>query len=114
MRRFLPILIIILFTAIHSQGQSLRNYPGTDAADPIIKFYPNPATTYISFDLQKGSEKGLAVQVYSFLGKKMYEGKNLGEKTTINLSDFNRGIYIYHLIDPNGKIIVSGKFQVSK
>ena len=114
MRRILPILFIILFTAISSQGQSLRNNPGTDGTDPIIKFYPNPATTYISFDLQKSAQKVMSVQVYNFLGKKMYEGKNLGEKTTINLSDYNRGIYIYHLIDQNGKIIESGKFQVSK
>jgi hypothetical protein len=92
----------------------LRNDPAVNVTDPIIKFYPNPATSYISFDLEKNAPKGLSVQVYNFLGKKMYEGKNLSEKTTINLSDYNRGIYIYHLIDQNGKIIVSGKFQVSK
>ena len=34
-------------------------------------------------------------------------------KITINLSDFNRGVYIYHVVDPNGKILESGKFQVS-
>jgi hypothetical protein len=108
LRRILPIISIILFSAICSQGQSLG------ANDPIVKFYPNPATTYISFDLQKSAQRSMTVQVYNLLGKKMYEGRNLPEKTTINLADYTRGVYIYHLLDQAGKVIESGKFQVSK
>jgi len=77
--------------------------------------YPNPATSYITFDLQKNYKQGYSIQVFNgILGKKMYEANNLQEKTTLTLNDFNRGIYIYHLIDPNGKIVESGKFQVSR
>jgi hypothetical protein len=114
LRRILTILSIILLTTIHSQGQSAKNTPATDAADRIIRLYPNPATSYITFDLNKATEKGLSIQVFSFLGKKMYETQNLGDKTTIDLSEFNRGVYIYHLRDVSGRIIESGKFQVSK
>ena len=57
----------------------------------------------------------MAIQVYNgLLGKKMYETQNLPEKLTIDLNDFNRGMYIYHLVDATGKIIESGKFQVSR
>ncbi len=66
------------------------------------------------FDLQKGFEKGLTIQIYSFLGKKMYESPGLTLKQSIDLSDFNRGIYMYHLVDATGKVVKSGKFQVSK
>lgn len=83
-------------------------------ATPIIRFYPNPATSFVTFDFQKGFEKGFSIQVFSFLGKKMYEATNVGAKTTINLSDYNRGIYIYQLFDPSGKLVESGKFQVSR
>jgi hypothetical protein len=114
LRRILTILSIILLTTIQSQGQSSRNTPATDVADRIIRLYPNPARDYITLDLQKGYEKGLSIQVFSFLGKKMYETQNLAEKTTIDLADYNRGVYIYHLRDQSGKIIESGKFQVSK
>ena len=114
MRRILPILSFILLIAIQSQGQSARSTPATVAADRIIKLYPNPATTYITFDLQKGFEKGLSIQVYSFLGKKMFESQNISSKVTLNLADFIRGLYMYHLIDYTGKIIESGKFQVTK
>jgi hypothetical protein len=100
--------------AIQSQGQTARSVPASVAVDRIIKLYPNPATTYITFDLQKGYEKGYSIQVYSFLGKKMYEGQNIPAIVTLDLAEFNRGLYMYHLIDASGKVIESGKFQVSK
>jgi len=113
LKKILLILSIILLTAFYSEAQSAR----TSLIDPgqkALKIYPNPATSYITFDFDKTPEKGYSIQIYSFLGKKMYENQNLTSKTTVNLSDFNRGVYIYHLIDRSGKIIESGKFQVSK
>lgn len=112
MKRILPIASIILLTAIHSQGQ-LRTLP-QDAADRVVKFFPNPATSFITFDLQKGNEKGYDMQVFNFLGKVVYEQKNIPSRTTINLNDYNRGVYIYQLRGRDGKIVESGKFQVSK
>ena len=112
MKKLLPIVSIILLTAIQSRGQS-RTLP-QDVADRIVKFYPNPATSFITFDLQKSTEKGYDIQVYNFLGKVVYEQKNISPRTTINLNDYNRGVYIYQLRERDGKIIESGKFQVSK
>ena len=112
LKRILPIVSIILLTAIHSQGQS-RTLP-QDAADRVVKFYPNPATSFVTFDLQKRNEKGYDIQVFNFLGQVVYEQKNIPSKTTINLTDYNRGVYIYQLRERDGKIIESGKFQVSK
>lgn len=114
MRRILPILSFILLIAMQSQAQSSRISPVSETNDRIIKLYPNPATTYITFDLQKGYEKGMSIQIYSFLGKKMYDVPNAAQRTTINLSDFNRGLYMYHLLDATGKVVESGKFQVTK
>ncbi|HMK27115.1 MAG TPA: T9SS type A sorting domain-containing protein [Chitinophagaceae bacterium] len=114
MRRILPILSFILLIAIQSQAQTTRSIPASVSSDRIIKLYPNPATTNITFDLQKGYEKGLSIQVYSFLGKKMYENQSVPSKITLDLSEYNRGLYMYHLIDISGKVIESGKFQVTK
>jgi len=99
---------------MHSQGQASRSNPNAEGTDHIVKFYPNPATAYITFDLQKGFEKGLSIQIYNFLGKKMFETQNVNERTTIDLAEYNRGVYIYHIRTQNGKIVESGKFQVSK
>ena len=114
MSKILLILSFILLSAIQSQGQSAERRPVSDAVDPIVKLYPNPATSYVTFDLQKNFQKGLSIQLYSFLGKKMHESPAVNEKTTIDLSDFTRGVYIYHLRDQSGKIIEQGKFQVTK
>lgn len=114
MKKTLLILSTILFTTICTQAQVSRNSPIPDAAKVVLKVYPNPATSYITFDFQKGFEKEYLIQVYNFLGKKMFESQELTEKTTLNLSDYNRGVYIFHLLDRSGKLIESGKFQVSK
>ena len=44
----------------------------------------------------------------------MLELNNLGARTTVNLSDYGRGVYIYQLRDKTGRIVESGKFQVSR
>ncbi len=114
MKRLLPILFLLALTSLHVQAQTGRTNPGTEA-DRIVKLYPNPATSYITFDLQANFKKGLSVQIYNgVLGKKMYESQIIQEKFTLTLNDYTRGIYIYHLVDASGKIIESGKFQVSR
>ncbi len=80
----------------------------------ILKFYPNPATTFITFDFQKGFDKVYSIQMYSLIGRKMLEHSNFTDHSTINLSEFNRGVYIYKLFDKSGKLVETGKFQVSK
>ena len=110
MTRILLIVSIILLT-IHSNGQARMSLP-TDGT--IVHLFPNPATSAITFDLNKGADKGYTLLIYSFLGKKMYEAANFSQRTTITLSDFTRGVYIYQVHDRSGKMVESGKFQVSK
>ena len=112
MKKILLISSIILLTATYSQGQSRS--PLSDGNGSIVRFYPNPATSNITFDFQKNLEKGHTIQLYNFLGKKVFEATNLNQRTSINLSDYTRGVYIYQLFDKTGKLIESGKFQVSK
>ena len=113
LKRILIILSFILLAGITVSAQVARVSPRTETSDKV-KLYPNPATTYITFELQTGFQKGMSIQIYHMLGRKMYESQNISEKTTINLGDYNRGVYVYHLRDQSGKLIESGKFQVSK
>ena len=112
-KRFLPIISFILLTAINSKGQSNRE-PSPDAVQRIMKFYPNPATTFIKAEFQKNFNAGYTLQIINFIGKQVYEAKNVNSSTTLDLSSYTRGVYIYQLKDPLGKVIESGKFQVSK
>jgi hypothetical protein len=113
LKKLLLIVSLIVFT-FHSQAQTNKDVLRPGENSPILKFYPNPATAVVNFDFQKSFDKGFSIQVFNFLGRKMFESLNLNQRTTINLSDYTRGVYIYQLRDKTGRIVESGKFQVSK
>jgi hypothetical protein len=113
LKRFLLIVSIILLTITHSEAQTKANF-NVGGQGSYLRFYPNPATTVITFDFQKAYDKGYSIQIYNFMGRKMYERMNITDHTTIYLTDFTRGVYIYQLRDKTGNLVESGKFQVSK
>lgn len=77
-----------------------------------VKFYPNPATTFINFELVRPSDKNVSLQIFNLAGKKVFETTELAQKTTVPVNDYFRGLYIYQLRDKFGKVLSSGKFQV--
>jgi hypothetical protein len=113
LKKFLLIVSIVVST-IHAEAQTKSPVTSVNAQTTIMRSYPNPASSVITFDFQKGYDKGFSIQIYNFLGRKMLEQTNLADRTTINLTDFTRGVYVYQLRDKTGKLVESGKFQVSK
>ncbi len=114
LKKIFYILIIAILFVTGSFAQNKIVAGSTDPAIKYIKFYPNPAVTFINFELQKGYDKFSSFQVYNFIGKKVFDLKTITPKINILLTDFYRGVYIYQLRDRSGKIIDSGKFQVVK
>ena len=112
MRIFYLVVSVLLLTS--TQLRSQTRLPSPDGDTRIIKFYPNPAISVINFDFQKPYDKSYSFQIFNFLGKKVYEAPAVDQKTIVNLADFFRGIYIFQLRDQTGRIIQTGKFQVSK
>ena len=81
----------------------------------VTHFYPNPATNYINFTFDKSVDRSYTLQIYNFIGRKMNETRVSDLRLTISLDDsYLRGLYIYQLRDQTGRIVDSGKFQVSK
>ena len=113
MIRIVTILFIILLTTFQSKGQVSR-VNIQDGTQRILKVYPNPGVTVTKFEFQKNYERGYTLQIINFIGKQVHETKNINSSTTLDLTAFNRGVYIYQLIDQSGKVVESGKFQVSK
>ncbi len=113
--RLFYLVIFMVFCSV-TQVKSQNRTPGFPDPEPVatVRFYPNPASSYITFDLLKNYGKNYSIQVFNFLGKKVYEFSAEDQKTVVNLTDFFRGIYIFQLKDPNGKIVESNKFQVNK
>lgn len=124
MKRFLPIFttlsklfyifIFIIGLNFTSYSQSRDIVTDGPATARMIKFYPNPASSVITFELTRGTENKYSLQVYNFMGKPVYELKKTPARTIINLDAFYRGVYIFQLRDATGTIVQSGKFQVAK
>lgn len=105
----------VLIVSTASQAQDSKTSLPAGLQTSIVRFYPNPATSVINFDFQKAYAQGYSIQIFNaILGRKMYDAGNMPERTVINLTDFSRGVYIYQLKDKTGRMVESGKFQVSK
>ena len=112
MRIFYILLSIILVTSTQAKSQARGPMPDTE--HKVTKFYPNPAVSYITFELAKEQNKTYSLQIFSFLGKKVKEQGDIIDKATVNLSDLNRGLYTFQLKDPSGRVTDSGIFQIIK
>ncbi len=114
--RIFTCLILMMLLSLAGLSQDRPSEMAAPSANTarFVKFYPNPATTFINIEFQRGLLKSSIFQVYNFLGRKIIELHDINNKTRIDLTSYSRGIYIYQLKDRNGKIIESGKFQVEK
>jgi hypothetical protein len=114
LKYLLTILVFVIGLNFTSFAQNKTAAAAVDPTAKLIKFYPNPSTTVVTFELQRGADKAYTLQVSNFMGKKVFEQTKLSQKITINLSNFYRGLYFYQLVDRNGRIIETGRFQVVK
>jgi len=114
LKRLIIILSVILIATSYSNAQANRTIPTNNPGERIVKTYPVPAISYINFEPIKNTSTTYTLVIYNFLGRKMFEKQDFNQKTTVNLDEFSRGVYIYHLSDASGRLIESGKFQVSK
>jgi len=109
------LILILLFGLIFTSFAQIKTPGFSDDAAKYLKFYPNPASSSIAFEfLSADFDKGSSIEIYNFMGKKVYEIKAASQVVTLQLDDFYRGMYIYQLRDGNGVIVESGKFQVVK
>ena len=105
--------ILSIILVISTQGKTQTRSNPQEPSVRITRFYPNPAVSQITFDFEQGTDKNLSFQIFNFVGKKVYETQNITPKTVIDVTDYYRGIYIFRLEDKNGKVVDTGKFQVS-
>ena len=112
MRIFYILLSIILLTT--TQAKSQARGPLSEPEHKVIKFYPNPAVSYITFELTKEPNKSYTLQIFSFLGRKVKDVPDVADKKTVNISDLIRGLYTFQLKDEEGRVTDSGIFQVNK
>lgn len=110
MRIFYTLFFLLLIT---TSAKSQGGGPSSGEVK-VVKFYPNPAVSQITFDFKGTFDKSYTFQIFNFIGKKVYETQSIGSKTTIDLNDFYRGVFIFQVKDKTGKVVDTGKFQVAK
>lgn len=106
------LITILLFTAGFSLAVQAQGRPDRDAAARLVRFYPNPASEVVYFELPGGAEKNYTIQLYNFMGKKVRETNAAEGRNQVLLDGFYRGVYIYQLRDKSGRVVDSGRFQV--
>lgn len=87
-----------------------------DIADGISSFeknsitiFPNPVSSIINVDYS-GEAEIKKVAFYNIIGKKIKEINNIGENNSINISDFNDGLYIVKLFGENEELFFTKSF----
>lgn len=113
LKKTFTILVLLIGFNLSSFAQQKPALVNGSSAK-VTRYYPNPATNIINFDITKTSDNTLTLQLFNFMGRKVSESSVNSPKITFLLDGFYRGIYIYQLRDRNGKIVDSGKFQVVK
>ena len=113
MRNFYILLSIILLISTQAKSQARGPMPDPDHK-VVKKFYPNPAVSFINFDLDRESNQNYTLQIYSFIGKQVKNVLDLSDHNTVNLSDLPRGLYTFQLKDQSGRVTDAGMFQVNK
>ncbi|MEO6819025.1 MAG: T9SS type A sorting domain-containing protein [Ginsengibacter sp.] len=107
-------ILLLLFAGLHFNANAQSKKTLVAETDKTVRFYPNPAISYINFEFEKNYDNNNSLIIYNFLGKKILEQKIGEQKINVSLTNFFRGIYIFQLCDQQGKVIESGKFQVAK
>ncbi|HEY5372023.1 MAG TPA: T9SS type A sorting domain-containing protein [Hanamia sp.] len=110
------IFYIILFIAgLHFQSNAqVKPTRMLNDAVKTVKFYPNPAVSFINFEFNDQYDNSYSLLIFNFLGKQVEDLKVTDKKITVSVSDYYRGIYIFQVRDKQGDIMESGKFQVMK
>ncbi len=113
MRIFYILLSIILLTSTQAKSQARGPLPEPEHK-VVKKFYPNPAISYIVFELDREPNQAYTLQIFSFLGKLVKNVSEIQDRQQVNLSDLTRGLYTFQLKDQSGRVTDSGIFQINK
>lgn len=113
MRYIVVILVFIMVGTVNSYAQKPMATPVSEQ-NTLVKFYPNPAVNFITFEMKSPVERGTSLQVYSFLGRQVATVPVNSQRITVNVSEYFRGIYVFQVRASNGKVLETNKFQVNR
>jgi hypothetical protein len=93
---------------------TMSGYVSTNDIDGVennVSVYPTPARESVSFSI---SVKAYAVQIMDITGRNLGVFPMTNNKVTVETNSYKAGMYIYNVVDENGKALGRGKFEVVK
>jgi hypothetical protein len=63
----------------------------------LLRLYPNPSSGIVNIEFPNKDEEYYLV-VRNTIGQKLFELKNQKEKSTVNLEDYENGVYLFEII----------------
>jgi len=74
-----------------------------------LKVYPNPATNSLTIELSNLQPSTLAttITIENMLGQLLYQSKHNQNKSIINISSFQPGVYLVKVLTEKGLIVKS-------
>lgn len=104
---------IVLLLACHLGFGQVKRVSTSDHVKRTSVF-PNPAKSFVQIQYKLVAPLPTSLVIYNFLGKKLVEINQPGANVYLDLTSFNRGVYIFQFRDRNGQVVDSGKFHVEK
>ncbi len=114
MTRIVGIALLVLISASLLAQKPVATPSVSGSREMSVNFYPNPAGQTINFEFPNAVERGFNLQIFSFVGRKIFTIPVTSNRTSVNLSALFNGIYVFQLRDFSGRILACNKFQVSR
>lgn len=93
------------FSSYHFYIASLLPTGIEDTKENLLRLYPNPASSSLTFQLSANSQQQLGnIHIYDALGKVVFQTELLSNKLTIDISHLPEGIYFVQMT-ASGKLI---------
>lgn len=101
--------ILLQFQGVNRKGNNLyldniSVYEGPDPIglneqkqDLVFNVYPNPVKNSLKIEFENGQKESIEIAIYDIQGKLVWEGVSKASKTTINVADLSKGVYVLEL-----------------
>jgi hypothetical protein len=83
-----------------------------DIASVNINVYPNPSFSVVNFSTNRYDAH--TILIYDITGKLVEQSVLVDGKSKLDVSAYNKGLYIYTLVSDSGKKLKSGKLTVGE
>ncbi|MFT4759307.1 MAG: hypothetical protein ACI9XO_002331 [Paraglaciecola sp.] len=87
------------------------------AERPTVLAYPNPAASVVNVDFKNLETGNYTLKFYNILGRAVWQNDfyiNGKETEVVNLKNFQKGTYLYSIINNNGKTLATKRLIVTK